>query len=86
VPHVKSWEPFYLTEVPDWPQAYTLYVLWLQGKGAQILTYKRGQNLAFTKNVGPVQGLLYLFYLTICCATNRKVAGSIQAGVIAIFH
>ena len=25
-------------------------------------------------------------WIYLCCATNRKVAGSIPAGVIAIFH
>jgi len=36
VPHVKSWEPCNFTEAPDGPQAYTLNVLRLQEKGAQI--------------------------------------------------
>ena len=46
-------------------------------------------------NLGPVMGLIYLFYIHIhgtavaqwlrCCATNRKVAGSIPAGVIGFF-
>ena len=31
-----------------------------------------------------LHSLTYLFYL--CCATNRKIAGSIQDGVIGIFH
>jgi len=34
-------------------------------------------------------GLLYLFtsqfYIPLCCATNRKVAGSIPAGVTGFF-
>ena len=42
----------------------------------------------------PVHGVVlnpfcafYFFYgYSLCCATNRKVAGSIPAGVIGIFH
>jgi hypothetical protein len=37
VPHVKSWEPCYFTEVPDGPQIYALNILRLQEKGTQIL-------------------------------------------------
>jgi len=44
-----------------------------------------GQNLIFTKNVGPVWGLLYLFYLSLRCAKNRKVAASIPAGGSGFF-
>jgi hypothetical protein len=29
---------------------------------------------------------IFVYILVICCATNRKVAGSIPAGVIEIFH
>jgi len=29
---------------------------------------------------------IFCFSLTICCATNRKVVGSIPAGVIGIFR
>jgi hypothetical protein len=36
VPHVKSWEPYSCTEVPDGPQAYDFNILWLQEKGAQV--------------------------------------------------
>ena len=38
VPHIKLWEPCHFTKVPDGPQTYTLDVLWLQEKGAQIHT------------------------------------------------
>ena len=34
--HVQSREPRSITEAPDGPQAYTLYILRLQEKGAQI--------------------------------------------------
>jgi len=30
VPHISSWDPCYLAEVPDGPQTYTLDVLWLK--------------------------------------------------------
>jgi hypothetical protein len=36
VPHINLWEPCYFVKIPDGPQTYTLYVLWLQEEGAQI--------------------------------------------------
>ena len=36
VPHINLWEPRYFTKVPGGPQTYTLDVLWLQEKAAQI--------------------------------------------------
>ena len=36
VPYINLWVPCYFAEVPDGPQTYTLNVLWLQEKGAQI--------------------------------------------------
>jgi hypothetical protein len=36
VPHINLWEPCYFAKVPDGPQTYTLIVLWLQEKRAQI--------------------------------------------------
>ena len=36
VPHINLWEPCYFDKVPVGPQAYTLNVLWIQEKGAQI--------------------------------------------------
>jgi hypothetical protein len=32
VPHFNSWEPWYLTKVPDGPQTYRLNIFWLQTK------------------------------------------------------
>jgi hypothetical protein len=36
VPHVQSREPQSITEAPDGPQAYTVNILRLQEKGAQM--------------------------------------------------
>jgi hypothetical protein len=36
VPHVKSWEPCCFAKAPDSPQVYTVDILWLQEKGAQV--------------------------------------------------
>jgi hypothetical protein len=33
---INSWRPCYFTKVPDVPQPYTLNILWLQEKGAQV--------------------------------------------------
>jgi hypothetical protein len=52
VPLIKSWEPCCFAEAPDGPQVYTLDVLWLQEKGAQVRVSERGQGLTITKNVG----------------------------------
>jgi hypothetical protein len=52
VPHVRSREPWSFTEAPDGPQAYTLNVLRLQEKGAQICMSEWGQSFTFAKNMG----------------------------------
>ena len=57
VPHVQSREPWSITEAPDGPQAYTLNILRLQEKGAQMCMSEWGQGLTFTKNMG--QGFLH---------------------------
>jgi hypothetical protein len=36
VPHDKSCDPCCFTDVSDGPQVYTLNILWLQEKGAQM--------------------------------------------------
>ena len=36
VPQIDLWESYRFTKVPDGPQTYTLYVLWLQEGGAEI--------------------------------------------------
>ena len=51
-PHVQSRGPWSFTEAPDGPQAYTLNVLRLQEKGAQLCVSEWGQSLTFTKNMG----------------------------------
>jgi hypothetical protein len=56
-----SREPCGLTKVPDGPQTYTLKVLWLQEKGAQMRMSEWGQSLTFTKDEG--RGLLLYSHL-----------------------
>ena len=49
-------------------------------------TFERIQlSLKFNKTNGHFLGTAVAQWLR-CCATNRKVAGSIPAGVIGIFH
>jgi len=36
MPHINLWEACCFTKVQDGPQNYTLNVLWLQEKGAQL--------------------------------------------------
>jgi len=49
--HIDLWEPCCSAKVPDDPQTYTLDVLWLQEKGAQIQMSVLSQSFTFTKNV-----------------------------------
>jgi len=49
-----SWKPYYFAKVPYVPQTYTLDVLWLQEKGAQIHLSVWSKSFTFTKNVGRV--------------------------------
>jgi hypothetical protein len=51
-----SREPHGLAKVPDGPQTYTLNILQLQKKEAQMHMSKRGQSLTFTKDMD--QGFL----------------------------
>jgi hypothetical protein len=51
VPHINSWEPCYFTKFPDGPQPYTLNVLWLQQKAAQIHMSERSQGFTITQNM-----------------------------------
>ena len=53
-------EPRFFAKVPDGPQAYTLNILRLQKKGAQMPMSEWGQGLTITKNVS--RG--FLFYST----------------------
>jgi hypothetical protein len=57
VPLIKSWEPCCSAKAPDGPQVYTLDILWLQEKGAQVCVSEWGQGFTFTKNVG--RGFLF---------------------------
>ena len=50
--------------------------------------FSTSPNVEFGNFSRLILRLVYLraLYLVLCCATNRKVAGSIPAGVIGIFH
>ena len=48
-------------------------------------TYVNGGKNCFNQSLNIVRGTAVAQWLR-CCATNRKVVGSIPAGVTGIFH
>ena len=53
LPHndTKSGDPCFFAKVPDGPQTYTLNILWIQEKGAQIHMSEGSQRCTLAENM-----------------------------------